>query len=258
MKITISSTAIAKDAQAAMVCRSGAQDGQLAGEQAERRSAGDGDGAGEPDRADDREAAADQADSADVLGLVAAHHAAGAEEHQRLVQRMVEHVIERAGQAERTAEADAERDHAHVLDAGIGHQALDAFLAHDEQRGDEQREHAQRDQRQARHAADIGRIGDGQIADDADHGGVQQCAGQQRGDRAWGLRCARPAARCALAPARPWCRSRSAPAGTPAAAATRFMCGAACRQRRPGHVVGRSRARSCRPSRTTRCPAGRG
>ena len=73
----------------------------------------------------------------DAFGPVGPHDAAGAEKHQRLVQRVIEHVVERAGDAERAAEAEAERDDAHVLDAGIGHQPLDARLADDEKRGDE-------------------------------------------------------------------------------------------------------------------------
>ena len=50
-------------------------------------------------------------------------------------------------------------------------------------RGDEQRERAQREESAARENRDPGRVSDSQIANDADHGGVEQCPGKQRGHR---------------------------------------------------------------------------
>ena len=54
------------------------------------------------------------------------HDDARAEKHRGFVQRVIEHVVERARDSERPAEAEAERDDPHVLDARIGHEALDA------------------------------------------------------------------------------------------------------------------------------------
>ena len=67
-------------------------------------------------------------------------------------------------------------------------------LADDEQSRDEQRKRAQREQRAARQRRDAGRVGDGQVAHDADHGRVEKRAGQQRGHRrrAFAMRVGQP------------------------------------------------------------------
>ena len=53
--------------------------------------------------------------------------------------------IERTSQTKQSAEPDSQRNDPHMLDAGIGHETLDAFLAHDEQRSNQKREHTERD-----------------------------------------------------------------------------------------------------------------
>ena len=130
--------------------KASANDRQFAEEQREGRRARDCDRSRQPQTAENGIVLADQANARNSLCAIGAHDAAGAEEHRRLVQRMVKHVIERAGDAERTAEPEAERDHAHMLDAGIGHQPLHSGLADDEESGDEKRESAEREERAAR------------------------------------------------------------------------------------------------------------
>ena len=85
-------------------------------------------------------------------------------------------MVERARDAERTAEAEAERDHAHVLDARIGHQALDPTLSNDEQRADEQRKSAEQDQRELRDKAHAGGLDNAEKAKDSHHRRVQERA----------------------------------------------------------------------------------
>ena len=94
---------------------------------------------------------------------------------------MVEHVVERAADPERAAKAETERDHAHMLDARIGHQPLDALLAHDEQRADQQRDGAEDDEREAWKNPEVGAVsGDLEEAHDAEHRGVEQRTRQHR------------------------------------------------------------------------------
>ena len=71
-------------------------------------------------------------DAADALRAVGSHDDARAEKHRGFVQRVIEHVVQCARNAERPAEAKPERDDSHVLDARIGHEALDPRLADDE------------------------------------------------------------------------------------------------------------------------------
>ena len=156
MKMTIRSTAIDVHGPGEGRPEPGAHDGELAEEQAEGRRPGDGDGARKPKRALRGKAAADAADMLDVLGAVGAHHVAGPEEHERLVQRVIEHVVERTGDAQGAAEAEAERDHAHMLDARVRHQPLDPALLHDEKGADQQRQDAERDQRQLGERTEVG------------------------------------------------------------------------------------------------------
>ena len=92
---------------------------------------------------------------------------------------MIQHVIERASDSKKSAKAEANCDDAHVLDAGVSHQPLHPCLSDDEQRGDEKGKTAQREDRAARQSRDSGRIGDGEVANDPDHGGIEQRARQK-------------------------------------------------------------------------------
>ena len=139
------------------------------------RRAGNGHGAGQPQPRDARHGRGHIAHLFDVVRAVAMHGAARADEHQRLVDAVVEHVIQRAEHAQHAAKTEAQRDHAHVLDAGISQHALEPALTHDEQRADDQGHHAQRDQHAVRPCTVTGDVGGCEKTHDAEHRAIQQC-----------------------------------------------------------------------------------
>ena len=71
-------------------------------------------------------------------------------EAERLRDRVPGDVHRDAGERERGSEADPERDHAHVLEAGVGEQALPGQRAPEERHGDGEREQTEADQHSAR------------------------------------------------------------------------------------------------------------
>src|SRR6185437_16767330 len=93
-----------------------------------------------------------------------------------------------AGQRDRRAEGHADRQDAHVLDAGVREQPLDVPLPEYVERGEQQRGDAERQQRVARDGGAQRRGGDLVEAEDGVEAGRQQRAGQQRGYRRRGLR----------------------------------------------------------------------
>ena len=111
-----------------------------------------------------------------------AYYASGAEKHQGLINERSTYGTARR-RRRLPAKPETESDGADVLDAGVGHEPLDAGLADDEEGGDEQRERAEREQSAVRENRNPRSVGDSQIADDADHGGVEQGAGEQRRHR---------------------------------------------------------------------------
>ena len=76
-----------------------------------------------------------------------------------------------------------DRGKPHVFHAGIGKHAFEVALPDDEEGGDQQRDHPQRDQQIVRKILKIRRRHI-QHTDDPEEGAVQQCAGKQRRDGA--------------------------------------------------------------------------
>ena len=121
------------------------EDRQLAEERPEGRRAGDGQEAGQPEHAGDRQRPQHAADAGGRLGAVEGQDVAGRQEQHRLGQRVIDGVQHRA-EGGHAADADAEREDAHVLDAGIGQHPLEVGLAEDEHGGHGHRDQAEEHQ----------------------------------------------------------------------------------------------------------------
>ena len=133
-----------------------------------------------------------------------------------------------------------------MLDARIGHQPLDVVLAHDEQRRDQQGQRTQRHQRDPRQRARRRRVGDRQIAQDAEHRRIEQRARQHRRNRRRAL---------AVRVGQPGMHRRQADLGAVADQHQQKRQDREARmhrrrrlaQRIPGHVVGRAEDKAAIP-----------
>ena len=162
---------------------------------------------GHEHRAGPRHRAAGVGDPLDLLGVIAAQQRAGAEERQPLRRRVGDHVQQRAGDRERRAEPDPERDDAHVLDRGVGEQPL--VVAPGAARRSSRRSARSRRTRSARARRTHGRRWRPRPGRTAGSRRTRPPAASLTASPrpAPALRCARPAARCASARTRPWCRN---------------------------------------------------
>ncbi len=86
--------------------------------------------------------------SAELLAGEGAVDVAGGEEQAPLGQGVVDQ-MQQGAEGGQPADADADGEDPHVLDAGIGEHPLDVGLAHHEDRGEQQREEPQAEQRLA-------------------------------------------------------------------------------------------------------------
>ena len=131
---------------------------KFAHEDAERRQAGDRDDAQHQTPAEHRMGLGQAADIGDPLRAFDLRDMADGEEDRRFGQAVHRHVQQPGEIGQRAAHAEGEHDDAHVLDRGIGEQALDVAAAVEHERCEHERDQAQRHhQRAGRERAGIGR-----------------------------------------------------------------------------------------------------
>ena len=113
-------------------------------------------------------------------GAVGKENIARQQEERHLDDTVSAHVDERVRFRTQSPE---DRGKPHMFHAGIGKHAFEVALPDDEEGGDQQRDHPQRDQQIVRKILETSRC-HVQYTDDPEEGAVQQCAGKQRRDGA--------------------------------------------------------------------------
>ena len=129
-------------------------DEQLGDEERRGRQACERAEAAADHRADARVGARDAAGGMRGRGRLHAEQRHGRVEAQRLRDGMAGDVHDDPDERERVAEADAERDHAHVLEARVGQEALPGERAPEERHRDRERREPEEDEDLARGGAD--------------------------------------------------------------------------------------------------------